>query len=231
MSRVALVTGATSDIGAAICAALVRTGHDVVAHGFRRAPDIGGRIVIGDVASLQDVRAIAERIGTVDVLVNVAAHVRFERFMQSDPADWGRQLDVTLLGTMHTCRVFGEGMVERGWGRIVNVAAEGALTGEPALAVATMAKAGVLGLTRTLALELAPRGITVNAVSPGLVPTSALPDALQDEARLQAAAAHYPMKRLGTPRDIAATVAFLASEDAGYVTGQTISVSGGLSVR
>jgi NAD(P)-dependent dehydrogenase (short-subunit alcohol dehydrogenase family) len=122
-------------------------------------------------------------------------------------------------------------MVRSGGGRIVSVLAEGALVGEPALAVASVAKAGVLGLTRTLARELAPHGVTVNAVSPGFVATDSVPERFRTPERLQAIAAGYPMKRLGTPEDVAAAVAYLCSESAGYVSGQTLSVSGAYSVR
>jgi NAD(P)-dependent dehydrogenase (short-subunit alcohol dehydrogenase family) len=248
MSRpVALVTGATSDIGTAISRALAADGNAVGVH-FHHREDraralaaeleqfgVSSLVVAGDVSELRDVRRIAEELsaalGPITVLVNVAADVRFERFLDSDPDGWDRQLNVTLRGTMNACYVAAGGMVQSGGGRIVSVLAEGALVGEPALAVASVAKAGVLGLTRTLARELAPHGVTVNAVSPGFVPTDSVPRRFRTPERLEVIAAGYPMKRLGTPEDVAAAVAYLCSDGAGYVSGQTLSVSGGYSVR
>ena len=243
----AFVTGATSDIGTAIVRVLAARGHAVAVHyhtksepAERLAREIeasGGAAlaVAADIASLEQVRAAVatagERLGPVAVLVNVAALVRFERFMASDPADWQAQIDVTLGGCLNACRVAAEQMLTQGAGRIVNIVAEGAIVGEPALAVASAAKAGVMGFTRTLARELADQGITVNAVSPGFVATQAVPPELRTSERLAQIAARYPAGRLGTPEDIAFVVAFLVSPEAGYVTGQTISVSGGYSTR
>jgi 2-hydroxycyclohexanecarboxyl-CoA dehydrogenase len=245
--RVALVTGATSDIGAAISRSLA-AGTFAVAVAYhadeaagwaltRELQAAGARatavaVDLGAIESLVAARdEVEEVLGPVDVLVNCAARVHFSRFLDSDPSEWAGDVDITLLGTMRACHVFAPRMSERGWGRIVNIVAEGALVGEPALAVATAAKAGVLGLTRTLARELGPHGITVNAVSPGFVPTAATPEHLLQPDRLEQIARSYPMGRLGRPEDIAAMVACLAGEEIGYVTGQTISVSGGYSVR
>jgi 2-hydroxycyclohexanecarboxyl-CoA dehydrogenase len=246
--RVGLVTGATSDIGSAIArslgagafagvaigyhsgeAAAWELAHEIEAHGTR---SIAVECDLADVQGLVAARdEIEEKLGSVEVLVNCAARVTFSRFLDSDPSEWSEDVDITLLGTMRACHVFAPGMAKRGWGRIVNIVAEGALVGEPALAVASAAKAGVLGLTRTLARELAPHGITVNAVSPGFVPTSATPSHLLEPERLDQIVRSYPMGRLGRPEDVAAMVACLAGEQIGYVTGQTISVSGGYSVR
>lgn len=245
--RVALVTGATSDIGTAISRALAADGNAVGVH-FHHREDrartlaaeleqlgVGSLAVGGDISKLGDVRRIAEELcaalGPLTVLVNVAAAVRFERFLDSDPDGWQRQIDVTLRGTMNACYVAAGAMVRSGGGRIVSVLAEGALVGEPSLAVASMAKAGVLGLTRTLSRELAPHGVTVNAVSPGFVATDSVPDRFRTPERLEKIAGGYPMKRLGTPEDIAGAVAYLCSDGAGYVSGQTLSVSGAYSVR
>jgi NAD(P)-dependent dehydrogenase (short-subunit alcohol dehydrogenase family) len=244
---VAIVTGATGDIGAAIALALARRGDDVAVHYHRHAEraaelarairDAGARAteVAADVTDLAAVEAavdqVAATLGEPAILVNAAAAVRFERFLDSDPSRWDEQIAVTLRGTLNCCRPVARRMARAGYGRIVNLAAEGALVGEPGLAVASAAKAGVLGFTRSLARELAPAGITVNAVSPGFVPTDSVPPRLRTPERTAEIAKRYPAGRLGTPEDIAATVAFLASEEAGYVTGQTVSVSGGYSVR
>jgi 3-oxoacyl-[acyl-carrier protein] reductase len=243
----AIVTGATSDIGAAIALALARRGDDVGVHFHRneeRAAELVAAIrgsgadataVAADVTDLDQVEAavarVAEKLGEPAILVNAAAAVRFERFLDSDPSAWARQIDVTLVGTLNFCRAAAPRMARAGHGRIVNIVAEGALVGEPGLSVGSAAKAGVVGFTRSLALELAPAGVTVNAVSPGFVPTAGVPERLREDERAAKIAKRYPAGRLGTPDDIAATVAFLCSEEAGYVTGQTVSVSGGYSVR
>lgn len=243
----ALVTGATSDIGAAIALALADAGLSVGVHFHRRedrARELVGQLeergvkavaVRADVADHNDARALTdrtvERLGPLWALVNAAADVRFARFLESDPATWRQQVDVSLHGVLNCSHAAAQHMVGVGAGRIVNVVAEGALVGEPALSVASAAKAGVVGFTRSLARELAPAGVTVNAVSPGFIPTDAVPEAMRTPERLQRIAARYPARRLGTPQDIAEVVAFLCSDAAGYVMGQTISVSGAYSMR
>jgi 3-oxoacyl-[acyl-carrier protein] reductase len=243
----AFITGATSDIGAAIVRTLAATGYSVTVHYRSRGEAAealvqevtrtGGYAVAvqADVSDLQQVRAAVangnDALGPVRALVNVAADVRFSRFMDSDPADWWPQIAVTLGGCLNTCRAAADTMAAEGAGRIVNIVGEGALVGEPALAVASAAKAGVIGFTRTLALELAAQGVTVNAVSPGFIPTQSIPESLRTPERLAKIAKRYPAGRLGTVQEIASAVGFLVSEDAGYITGQTISVSGGYSTR
>jgi 3-oxoacyl-[acyl-carrier protein] reductase len=245
--RVAIVLGATSGIGKAIARRLADAETAVAVHCHRdRAAatalcdeldreGAGATVVQADVAAFAEVRdmaaAVAGELGVATIVVNAAARVRFERLMDSDPDDWTEQIDVTLRGALNVCRVFGEGMIEAGRGRFVHIVAEGALLGEPSLAVASVVKAGVLGLTRTAALELASHGVTVNSVSPGFVVTAATPERYRDPERLAALTRRYPMGRLGTPDDVAAAVGFLCSDAAGYITGQTISVSGGFSTR
>lgn len=238
--RVALVTGATSDIGAAISRALGAGGLSV-ALGFRPSTGSPDRLadeltamgsialpVVADVASVDAIHAAREQVesalGPVSVLVNVAARVRFERFLDSDPTDWAGDIDVTLLGTMRACHAIAPSMKQHGWGRIVNIAAYGAVVGEPALAVASVAKAGVLGLTRTLAKEFGSHGITVNAVAPGFIETTATPRRLREPQRLAAIAGRQLAGRLAEPADIAGTVAYLVGDAAALVTGQVISV-------
>jgi NAD(P)-dependent dehydrogenase (short-subunit alcohol dehydrogenase family) len=245
--RVAVVIGATSDIGAAIARALADDGAAIAVHfhsdqesAQRLAEELtatGARAetVGADVSVLEDVQAMAASVqdvlGPPAILVNTAADVRFERFLDSDPGQWSRQIGVTLIGAMNLLWVFGAGMVQRRDGRLISILAEGALIGEPALGVASATKGGVLGLTRALAKDFAPHGVTVNGVSPGFVPTKAVPERFRSPERLESIAKHYPAGRLGTAQDIAQAVAFLASREASYVTGQTLSVSGGYSVR
>lgn len=244
---VAAVIGATSDIGGAIARALARDGAAVAVHyhsdeaaADRLVNELAGAGVRtarfrANIASFDDVRSLAtaidERLGPPAVVVNTAADVRFERFLDSDPEQWRQQVDITLMGAMNVMRVFGEGMVSRRHGRLIAVLAEGALVGEPALAVASATKGGVLGLVRALAKDFARHGVTVNGVSPGFVPTKAVPERFRSGERLKSIARHYPAGRLGTPEEVADAVAFLASPRAAYVTGQTISVSGGYTVR
>lgn len=243
-----MVTGATSDIGAAIVRGLARAGADVALHTHSRrqraddlAAELAGEfegtftVVQGDVGRIDEMRRIAAEakaaLGPITILVNVASTVRFERFLDSDPDDWEAVIRSTLVGAMNAAWTLAPDMIDAGGGRIVSITAEGALVGEPALAIASAAKAGVLGLTRTLAKDLARHAITVNAVSPGFVPTDSIPEQFRTPERLEKTARAYPAGRLATVEEVAAPVLFLCSPQASYVTGQTISVSGGYSVR
>jgi NAD(P)-dependent dehydrogenase (short-subunit alcohol dehydrogenase family) len=242
----ALIVGGSSDIGSAIARRLAARGGAVAVHYNRRheeAAAVAAEIQAGGGkakaygADVRDLGAVADLIklvevelGAVEVLVYAAADVRFSRFLDSDPATWRPQLEATLLGFMNCAQPVAKTMAAAGWGRIVVIAAEGGRVAEPALAVASAAKAGLIGFSRSLARELAPSGVTVNVVSPGFIPTSSTPPHLRSPERLAAITRAYPAARLGTTADVAATVAFLCSAEAGYVTGQVISVAGGYGI-
>jgi 2-hydroxycyclohexanecarboxyl-CoA dehydrogenase len=237
--RTALVTGGASGIGAATARRLAAEGAFVVvadidetgAH--RTAGEIDGAPVHMDVADEESVRAaVADR--AIDVLVNNAGTDRFAFFTHTDPELWDLVLAVNLRGTLAVTHAVLGGMHERGHGAIVNVASEAGRVGSQGSAVYSAAKAGVIGFTRALARESARYGVRVNAVAPGPIDTpllNAAPKQLGEiGARLrQGMIDATAMRRIGTPEEVAAAIAFLASDDAAYVTGQTINVSGGLS--
>jgi 2-hydroxycyclohexanecarboxyl-CoA dehydrogenase len=237
--RTALVTGGASGIGAATARRLAAEGAFVVvadideAGAQRVAGEIDGEAVRMDVADVDSVRA-ATQDRKVDVLVNNAGTDRFSFFGNTDPELWDLVLGVNLRGTLAVTHALLRGMHERGGGAIVNVASEAGRVGSQGSAVYSAAKAGVIGFTRALARESARYGVRVNAVAPGPIDTpllNAAPEQLGEiGARLrQGMIDATAMRRIGTPEEVAAAIAFLASDDAAYVTGQTINVSGGLS--
>ena len=237
--RVALVTGASGGIGAAIARVLHASGAHVALSGTREAAlhaladELGAErrsIHPADLADrgaaaplLQSVEAAA---GGLDILVNNAGLTRDGLAMRMKDEDWDRVLDVDLGAPFRLCRAALPGMMRRRHGRIINIASVVALTGNAGQANYASAKAGMLGLTRTLAREMASRSVTVNAVAPGLVET-AMTDAMPEAART-AMAAQVPLGRLGRPADVAAAVLYLASDEAAWVTGTTMHVNGGM---
>ncbi|MEU6996551.1 3-oxoacyl-ACP reductase FabG [Streptomyces sp. NPDC046465] len=243
---VAIVTGAGRGIGAATAARLAADGAAVVALDLVESDAAGtvtairaagGRaLAIGcDVTSAEQVDAAIDRTcteyGRLDVLVNNAGVLRDNMlFMMSDD-DWDTVVDVHLKGAFHCSRAAGRQMVRQGSGKIVNLSSVAA-DGNRGQANYAAAKAAVQGLTRTLAIELGPHGVNVNAIAPGFVATAMTDETARrtgaDPAEFRrAAAARSPLRRVGSVRDIAGVVAFLASEDAAYITGQTIHVDGG----
>lgn len=243
--KVALVTGAARDIGREIVQALAGEGAAVAVNYNNSAAEAGSlvdgiarlggtaRAYRADVGDHEAVLAMTGEIigdfGRIDILVNNAGLVLPKRFLETGPEDWKRQIDVGLYGVIHACNAVGGHMVERGEGRIVNIAGDSARVGEKFLSVSASSRGGVLSLTKSLAREFGPAGITVNAIAFGLIETAHSDRGWlqQNRARIER---QYPLGRIGNPEDIAPTVAFMASRQAGWITGQVLSINGGYSM-
>jgi 2-hydroxycyclohexanecarboxyl-CoA dehydrogenase len=239
--RNALVTGGASGIGAATARRLAAEGArvavaDVNEAGARSvASEIDGIVVHMDVTDVESIRAGVAEAGDVDVLVNNAGTDRFAFFVNTDEALWDFVLAVNLRGTIAVTHAVLDGMQRRGRGVIVNVASEAGRVGSQGSAVYSAAKGGVIAFTRAIARESSRFGVRINAVAPGPIDTpllNAAPEQLGEIGeRLKAGMiAATAMRRIGQPEEVAAAIAFLASDDASFVTGQTINVSGGLSM-
>ncbi|MEJ8282154.1 SDR family NAD(P)-dependent oxidoreductase [Pseudonocardia spirodelae] len=241
--RTVLVTGAGRGIGRATAERLAAEGAtvavtDVDGDTAAATADAIGARATGhrlDVADPDSVRDAVGRIraehGRIDVLINNAGWDKVGPFLDSDPADWDRIVRINLFGVLHTAHAVVPEMVERGSGTVVNLASEAGRVGSSGEAVYSAAKGGVISFTRTLAREVARHGVNVNCVCPGPTDTALFADVVRGDDRLRDALVRaIPFRRLARPEDIAATVAFLASPDAAYLTGQTVSVSGGLSM-
>jgi 2-hydroxycyclohexanecarboxyl-CoA dehydrogenase len=244
MSRVAVVTGGGAGMGLAISHRLARAGNavavcdidgDSVVHAAEAiraegAKAIGVAVDVSDRAAVE--AAIAQvrgELGRIGIMVTSAGIDRFEPFMEISTESWDRMIAVNLSGTFHCLQCAVPDMVEAGWGRIVTISSSSAQSGARRMAHYVASKAGIVGLTKALALDLAANGITVNTIPPGFIDT---PMARRAEARgdlpsIEAVAKQTPVRRAGTPEDIAAACAFLCSEEAGYITGQQINVNGG----
>ncbi|SCM73673.1 3-oxoacyl-(acyl-carrier-protein) reductase [uncultured Pleomorphomonas sp.] len=236
----ALVTGASGGIGGAIATALHAQGARVVLSGTRLAPleELAGRL--GDrshvvAANLSD-RADVDRLfadaetalGQVDILVNNAGITRDGLFMRMKDEDWDQVIEVDLTSGFRLARAAVKGMMKRRFGRIIGITSIVGVTGNPGQGNYAAAKAGMIGMTKALAAEVATRGITANCVAPGFIET-AMTDALNDKQK-EGTLAAVPMGRLGTPEEIAAACVYLASREAAYVTGQTLHVNGGMAM-
>ena len=241
--RVALVTGGNGGIGSAICMELANLGHSVVAGYYppekesaeawqKEMHDQGYAIGLAsmDVASFEDceraVAEIADEFGPVDILVNCAGITRDGTLKKMSEDNWQAVMSTNLDSVFHVTRHVINGMLDKGWGRIVNIASVNGQRGQFGQANYSAAKAGMHGFTMAVALETAAKGITVNTVSPGYIAT-AMTEAMPEEV-LQSIVNSVPMRRMGTPGEIANTVAWLASEGNGYTTGANIPVNGGL---
>lgn len=238
--KVAVVTGAGQGIGRAIAVKLTLEGAVVVVTdvddglAVETAGGLSGAVALRlDVtdreAAVAVVGGVVERFGRVDVLVNNAGWDKAAPFVDSDPADWDRAIGINLYGQLHMCRAVLPAMIGRGAGVIVNLGSDAGRVGSSGEAVYSAAKGGVIAFTKSLAREVARRGIRVNCVCPGPTDT-ALFASMGDERLREALVRAIPFRRLADPADIANAVAFLASDEAGFITGQTVSVSGGLTM-
>jgi 3-oxoacyl-[acyl-carrier protein] reductase len=237
--RTALVTGASGGIGEAIARQLHAQGATVVLAGRRSealaalAEALGERARV-EVAELSDPQAAEQLIaaaadgGGPDVLINNAGLTRDNLAVRMKDEDWQTVLEVNLSAVFRLTRAALRGMLRRRWGRIVNVTSIVALTGNPGQANYAAAKAGMIGMTKSVAAEVATRGITVNCVAPGFIET-AMTAALSEDQRRRLLE-RVPVGRLGSPADVAAAIGYLASEEAAYVTGQTLHVNGGMAM-
>jgi 2-hydroxycyclohexanecarboxyl-CoA dehydrogenase len=245
--RVALVTGGGGGIGAAIATALAADGHAVAVADLRlgaaresaeRVAAAGGRaapleVDVTDGGSVAEAIARAGReLGPVEILVNNAGWDELKPFVETDEEFWDRVIAINFKGCLHTTRAALPDMIDRGFGRIVNIASDAGRVGSSMESVYSGAKGGVIAFTKTIAREVARAGVTANAVCPGPTRTPLLDQmtAERGEKLVEALVRAVPMRRLGEPEDVAAAVAFLASDRAGFITGQTLSVSGGLTM-
>jgi NAD(P)-dependent dehydrogenase (short-subunit alcohol dehydrogenase family) len=232
MIKTAVVTGGGSGIGRAIAERLRADGYQVAAldlNPLDGSDDLAADVTDRDQvdAALADVR---KRLGPVTILVNAAGMDGFKRFADLSFDSWQRLIDVNLNGVFHCIQAVLPDMVEAGWGRIVNISSSSAQSGQPFMTHYVASKSAVNGLTKALALELGPAGITVNAVPPGFIDTPMLRRAESRELIGGTVEDHIqrtPVRRVGRPEDIAAACSFLVSEEAGYITGQILGVNGG----
>ena len=237
-NRVALVTGSTRGIGREIADTLGECGAKVAVVGRDRekAAEVArelGRGAAGFGCDVSDTAAVAQLVadvegefGSLDILVNNAGITRDNIVMRIKDDDWNAVMDANLRGAFAAIRAASRGMMKRRWGRIINIASVVGLTGNKGQANYAASKAGLIGLTKSVAKELGSRNILVNAVAPGFIDTE-MTAAMTPEARAALIGA-IPLERLGSPADVAAAVAFLASDQAAYITGQVIVIDGGM---
>jgi len=229
--KTALVTGRGSGIGAAVAHRLRADGYNVATIDLN--PSDTEYSYIADVTDRGQVDAalteIRGALGPVTILVNAAGKEVFRRFANISFDEWRKIIDINLHGVFHTTQAVLTDMVEAGWGRIVNVSSSSTHSGAPFMSAYVAAKSGVNGLTKSLALEYGPAGITVNAVPPGFIDTPMLRNSASQGnlGSIDEAIKRTPVGRMGKPEDIAAACAFFISEEAGYITGQILGVNGG----
>ncbi|WP_316014574.1 3-oxoacyl-[acyl-carrier-protein] reductase [Roseobacter sp. HKCCA0434] len=238
--KTALVTGASGGIGGAIATALHGAGATVGLSGTREAPlqDLAGRL--GERAhvlpcNLSDAEAVealpkqaAEAMGSLDILVNNAGITADQVFMRMSDEDWAKVIEVNLTSTMRLCRAVMRPMMKARWGRIVNITSVVGVTGNGGQVNYAASKAGMIGLTKSIAQEVASRNITANCVAPGFIET-AMTGKLNDKQK-EGILGAIPAGRMGTGDEIASAVLYLASQEAAYVTGQTLHVNGGMAM-
>lgn len=238
--RKVLVTGASGGIGGAIARAMYAQGATVALAGRNRealdalAVELGDRshVVVGDLGDIESADAMmsaaADAMGGIDILVNNAGLARDNLAMRIKDEDWQAVIDVNLTATFRLSRAVLRGMMKARWGRIINVTSIVGVTGNPGQTNYAASKAGIIGMSKSMAGEVATRGITVNCIAPGFIATP-MTESLSDDQREKLTAA-VPAGRLGAPEDVAACAVFLASEEAAYVTGQTLHVNGGMAM-
>lgn len=238
--RTALVTGASGGIGAEIARVLHGAGATVALSGTREAPlqalaaELGDRVHVlpcnlSDPAAVEALpKAAAEAMGGVDILVNNAGVTRDNLFLRMSDAEWDEVIAVNLTASMRLCRAVVRGMMKKRWGRIISIGSVVGTTGNPGQGNYAASKAGLVGMTKSLAAEVASRGITANAVAPGFI-TTAMTDKLTDEQKATILR-NVPAGRMGDAAEIAAAVLYLASPEAGYTTGTVLHVNGGLAM-
>ena len=238
--RKVLVTGASGGIGGAIACAMYAQGATVALAGRNRealdalAVELGDRshVVVGDLGDTESADAMmsaaADAMGGIDILVNNAGLARDNLAMRIKDEDWQAVIDVNLTATFRLSRAVLRGMMKARWGRIINVTSIVGVTGNPGQTNYAASKAGIIGMSKSMAGEVATRGITVNCIAPGFIATP-MTESLSDDQREKLTAA-VPAGRLGAPEDVAACAVFLASEEAAYVTGQTLHVNGGMAM-
>jgi 3-oxoacyl-[acyl-carrier protein] reductase len=238
--KTALITGASGDIGRAIAQALHAQGASVALSGTRaaRLQEVAGEIGdrthvcpgnLGDAAATDAVfKAAEEAMGQVDILVNNAGMTRDNLSMRMKDEDFADVLEVNLMAAFRLTRAAMKGMMRRRWGRIIGITSVVGFTGNPGQANYAASKAGLVGMTKSIAAEVANRGITANCIAPGFI-QSAMTDALSDDQKARINAV-IPTGRMGEPAEIASGAVFLASQEAAYVTGQTLHINGGMAM-
>ena len=242
--KTVLVTGGGGAIGGALCRRFAEAGARVLvadrnAEAAQRvATEVNGRALAFDISDYAAARAALEGAGPgageIDVLVNNAGWDRFQNFIDMDPADWEQLIAINLRGPLNMQHLVVPGMVRRGHGRVINISSDAARVGSSGESVYSACKGGILSFSKTLARELARKGVTVNVVCPGPTDTPILRgfagEGESGQKVMDALVRAIPMKRVGQPDDVPGIVAFLASDEAAYITGQVISVSGGLTM-
>ena len=226
--KTAIVTGGAAGIGAAIVARFKAEGTRVIVFDLNGEPKV-------DITDYEAVKKAVAAAGPVDILVNNAGWDMFKPFLKTDPAFWQKIISINLTGALNLMHNVLPGMVERGGGKVVNIASDAGRVGSSGEAVYSACKGGIIAITKTLARELASKGVRLNTVCPGLTETGMLESFMQgagnpDKLR-EAYRRAIPIGRLGKPDDIPGAVLFLASDDADFITGQTLSVSGGLTMH
>lgn len=239
--KLAVVIGGTSGLGQALSIGLAQAGANVVASSRRESEvdataseieRVGRRTLrmcsdVTDRASLDRLRVGSETLGDVDILVNCAGITKRTPTLDVSEEEWGRILDCNLTGTLRACQIFGRGMIDRGYGRIINIASLSSFVAFHEVAAYGVSKAAVAALTKSLAVEWGKSGVRVNAIAPGVFPTALNQKLLDGTPRGQELKARTPMGRFGQPEELVGACVFLASESASFVNGEVLVVDGG----